>query len=130
MYLSTLQEKHQTKAFKKYFAFFAFNKSQLKEQININFKYVNLGGGLLCPVEFHKKLYDVLQNINKKAIAEHQRLESKKDIIWSAFGNYEIQITGDLTDVIESLEGYDITKEEIIKEYNAYYKHCIDNDYF
>lgn len=131
MYLSDIQEKHQTKTFKKYFAFFAFSNDQFYEQMNINFKYASLGSGLYAPSVFANKLYKKLEHINKKAIKQHQKLESKKDIIWNAFSNYESQITGDLDDAIQSLENYEnITKADIIEEYKNYFQHCIDNDYF
>ena len=129
--LSSIQEKHQTKLFKKYFAFFAYSQTQLEEQQNINFKYVAIGSGLIVPKDFVKKVISKLDLIYKQSIREHQSLESKKSIIWGALANYETQITGDPTDAIESLADYPgISKEDIIKEYSAYFNHCVENDYF
>lgn len=130
MSMQTFQEKHQTKVFNKYFCFFAFNQKQLIKGINRNFKYASLGAGLYAPSVFANKVIDKLEQIHKNAIAKHQQVTSKKDIIWDAFSNYECQISNDLTDAIESLEGYDITKEDIIAEWDAYFDYCCENDYF
>ena len=106
MYLSQIAEKHQTKLFKKYFAFFAFSNKQVEEQINVNFKYAQMGSGLIAPKIFAKKIINALSTINTKAIVEHQRRESKKDIIWGTLANYETQISGDISDALEALDDY------------------------
>lgn len=131
MSLQPYQEKHQTKAFKKYHAFFAFSNDQFSKAMNPNFKYRSLGAGLYAPIEFASKLIDELETIHKKAIADHQKEKSKKDIIWYELSNYETQISGDLDNVFCALSDYEgITKEDIIKEYKEYYHYCVCNDYF
>jgi len=131
MSIQYLQEKHQSKVFKKYFAFFAFNKKQLDEQINSNFDYVALGSGLCVPKPFAHKIMDKLGEIHKAAIAEHQRTTSKKDIIWDALANYEAQITGSITDAWESLSDYPgITKQDVLDQYVPYCNMCVDKGYF
>jgi len=128
--LQQYQEKAQTKAFTKYFAFFAFSQKQLKEQININFKYANMGSGLICPSIFADKLYKKLESINKKAVARVKETKTDKEIIWYELGNHEAQITCDITDTFEAVKQYGITEKEVLKVYNEYFTYCCDNDLF
>jgi len=129
--INQIAEKYQSKVFKKYFAFFAFSNEQFYSSYNNNFKYARLGSGLYAPAIFAQKVIDKLSDINKKAIEKIESTKTKKDIIRYALSNYETQITGDLQDAIDSLQDYNsISEQDIIKEYRAYYQHCIDNDYF
>lgn len=130
MSLQLIMEKHQSKVFKKYFAFFAYSNKQFEEGKNINFKYVSLGSGLYAPKEFAIKIIEKLDSIYKNAIEKRKATTSKKDIIWYELANYETQLTGDLTDAMEALEGYGYSEEEIKEEYKKYYDNCVKNNYF
>ena len=122
--------KAQTRAFTKYFAFFAFNKKQLDENVNQNFRYANLGSGLICPTIFVDKLVKRLEEINDAVVKDIKASKSTKEIILDALANYEVQFTGDLTDVIDSLADYGISTSEIKEVYKEYYQYCCDNDLF
>ena len=129
--IGKITEKYQSKLFTKYFAFFAFNTEQFYSSYNNNFKYASLGSGLYAPAIFAQKIINKLSDINKMAVEKIQNSKSKKDIIRDSLANYETQITGDLDDAINALSDYtNISKQDIIDEYRAYYTHCIDNDYF
>ena len=54
----------------------------------------------------------------------------KKELIQYELGNHEAQITGDISDTVDALEGYGITREEVQAEYKEYFQKCIDNDWF
>lgn len=130
--ITNIMQKYQTKVYKKYGVFCAFNKKQFNEGINSHFgKVADIGGGTYCPSIFADKVVDQLNAIYYKAIAIVQATNTKKDIIWYELGNYETQLTGDVSEVISKLADFkDITKEDIMREYRDYYDHCVDNNYF
>ena len=53
-----------------------------------------------------------------------------KAIIWRELANYESQIVNNCEDTIRALKEYPIEADDIIKEFNPYMQHCIDNDLF
>ena len=53
-----------------------------------------------------------------------------KNIIHRELGNFECQINGDITNAVDVLTDYGISKEEVKKEYVIFYQKCIDNDWF
>jgi len=129
--MSTFTDKAQSKLFKKHFAFFAFTKRQFEDAVNPNFKYANMGSGLIVPVEYAEKVINGLDAIHKQSIAHMQARKSNTEIIWDELANYETQITGDLTNAIEVLIKYPGITEELIRaEFSDYYQHCVNNDYF
>jgi len=112
-------------------AFFAFSPKQFHKAKRVGpVKYASLGAGLVCPSVNAAELVKGLGTINAEGIAIDIAENGLKAIIHRELANYETQITGDITNTVEALEDYPITREDIQREYTPFYQHCIDNDYF
>lgn len=121
--ISELLEKHS--------AFFAFSSAQFEEKENKEYKYCNMGAGLVAPKEFAKTIKDGLSKITEDYIKDRIETMGIKKIIWYELSNHECQITGEYDDVINKLEDYPgIDRETIAAEWPEYWQHCVDNDYF
>ena len=114
----------------KYNVIFAFNKAQFEEAATPKTRYTNLGSGILCPTPNVKKFLQAVDTLGSDTIKAKKATFSQKTIIWDQLVNHEVQITGDLTDTIEALDGYGYTKQEIKTVYNEYFTYCVDNDLF
>lgn len=111
-------------------AFFAFSNAQMLEQMQPSTKYVGLGAGLICPDDNAAQLLMDLNRITKTKIEWELEHNSKKDIIWYELSNHECQISMNYNPVVERLEPYGITEEEIKAEWGQYFQNCVENDYF
>ena len=129
-YLSNYTEQNQTNLFAKTGAFFAFSTKQFDEKKQPDIKYVVCGSGLIAPKENVTALMDGLETIHTDGIAQDIAENGKPAIIQRELGNHEAQITGDISDTIDSLDGYGITKDEVRAGYSVFYQTCIDNDWF
>jgi len=116
--------------FRRHSVFFAFSAGQYQEQARPGTKYVNCGAGMVCPegqvAEMTAELEAAIKAFHAADLAEN----GKTKIIWRELANYEAQITHDITDTAEALKGYGITREEILAEWPAYLRHCLNNDLF
>jgi hypothetical protein len=111
-------EAAQTALFDKHGVFFAFSKKQLEEKALPGVEYCTvLGCGDVCPKENAKQFLLDLADINKKHRAEMVENVGKKVLIRHELFNHECFYTGDITDAVEALEGYEITREEVYAEY-------------
>ena len=54
----------------------------------------------------------------------------RREIIWRELASHEAQLTLDITSTADALEGYGITREEVAAEWDAYLRHCVENDFF
>ena len=120
-YLADIMEERQSKLFKNYKVFFAFNNEQFKQgmeenQIQNNTKMVSMGAGMYCPKNYANKVIHDLDIIYKESIIKDMK-QGKEKVILRELQNHECFYTGDPTDCIEKLTDYPITKEEI---YNIY----------
>lgn len=129
-YLSNYIEQKQTDLFNKTGAFFAFSQKQLDEKKQDNINYVSCGSGLIAPKENVNQLINGLETIHAEGIAEDIKENGKPAIIQRELGNHEAQITGDISDTVDSLDGYGITTAEVRAGYSVFYQTCIDNDWF
>ena len=129
-YLSDYTSAKQTQLWNDNGAFFAFSKKQLDEEKKEGVVYVSLGMGLIAPKENALKVIEGLESINTEGIKQDILENGIKAIIHRELANYEAQITGDISDTIQALEDYGITREQVSAEYPAYFQFCIDNDYF
>ena len=129
-YLSDYTSAKQTQLWNDNGAFFAFSKKQLDEEKKEGVVYVSLGMGLIAPKENASKVIEGLESINTEGIKQDISENGIKAIIHRELANYEAQITGDISDTIQALEDYGITREHVSAEYPAYFQFCIDNDYF
>jgi len=128
--IDTHAEKARTKALTKYFAFFAFSQKQLDAKTNNNFKYCSLGAGLIAPTVFADKLVTSLTQIGKDSVKRLKSTHSDRDIIWYELGNHEAQITMDISDTVDAVEMYGITRDQVSKVYQEYFKYCVEEDLF
>ena len=129
-YLSDYTSAKQSQLWNDNGAFFAFSKKQLNEEKKEGVVYVSLGMGLIAPKENASKVIEGLESIHTEGIKQDISDNGIKPIIHRELANYETQISGDISDTVEALEDYEITREQVREEYNAYFQHCIDNDYF
>ena len=129
-YLSDYTSAKQTQLWNDNGAFFAFSKKQLNEEKKEGVVYVSMGSGLIVPKENASKILKGLESINTEGIKQDISENGIKAIIHRELANYEAQITGSISDTVEALGDYEITREQVREEYNAYFQHCIDNDYF
>ena len=110
--------------------FFAFSQEQYDKAAVEGVTYVSCGGGMITPKDNAKALAEGLKAIHHKAIQQDMLENSIKDIIWRELANYEIQFTGDYDNIIEVLEDYPITKEQIMAQEHPYWEYCVENDLF
>lgn len=129
-YLSDYMQEKQTALFNETGSFFAFSQKQFDESKNEGVKYVDLGAGLICPKENVDKLVNGLEQIAKDAIKQDMEENGKVAIIHRELANHECQISMDITDVINTLSDYPITKKEIAEQWTVYFKQCLKNDCF
>ena len=129
-YLSHYLEEKQSKAFRDTGAFFAFSNKQFAEKKQAGIKYVSMGAGMICPKENSSKLIALLDDIHQKGIEADIAENGIKAIIHRELANHEAQITYDIEDTLNSLDGYPITREMVQVEWEEYLQVCIDNDYF
>ena len=114
-------------AYDKNGAFFAFSKEQFDESKKDGVKYYSLDHGLICPVDTYEQFKKDFENERLEFIKKELEENTKKELIWKAFSNYECSYTQDYSDVVFSKE-YGITQEMVDAEWRPFFKYCIDND--
>ena len=129
-YLSDYTNVKQTKLWNDNGAFFAFGDKQLDEKKQEGVAYVSLGMGLIAPKENASKIIEGLESIYTEGIQQDISDNGIKAIIHRELANHEAQITGDISDTVEALEFYGITRAQVRAEYPSYFEHCVANDYF
>lgn len=117
-YLQDYMESAQTKLFADTGTIFAYSKKQYDAQAKAGVTYVNLGSGILCPEGNEEALAEGLKSIHVNAIAQDLAENGKEAIIERELHNHEAFYTGRLSDTVDALEGYEITREEIRHVYN------------
>jgi len=123
-YLRNYMEAKQTQAFKKAGAFFAFSQKQLEEgkkenDIKKGTKLIQMGGGMICPVDNSVTLKLELTQIYKESIKEDIAENGINAIIKRELNNHECYYTGNIEDCMDALSGYNITKENILSIFNV-----------
>jgi len=129
-YLSSYTNDQTTEVFNRFGAFFAFSDEQFNKAKQAGVEYESLGAGLIAPVGSATALMGELANIHNKARQQDISDHGIKAIIHRELANHECQITMDYTDALPALEPYGITVEQIKAEWDEFYQHCVDNDYF
>jgi len=138
-YLSHYTEAAQTAVFEKLGVFFAFNQQQLAEGLERiksagilleGEKVGSLDSGIYCPRKNVDQFIAEIDTIHEQGVAADIAENGIKAIIHRELGNHEAQITGDLDDTIDALNGYGISDKEIQKEYRSFYDNCVVNDWF
>ena len=117
-HLSDYITEKQTKLLDKYQVFFAFSKKQLNEQLKrhnlAKEDVVSLINGMLLPKENAQAFLDEHEQVILQGIAQDEEDHTIEQIIHRELDNHEFVITGDITDTVEALEGYNISEQDII----------------
>ena len=109
-----ITDKLLSKVFKEHDVFFAFNREQIEEQKKPGIKYrANSSMGMFYNIEKKDTIYLEID----KAIEEAQRIDkelhTKEQIILRELINYECFYICDFTDVVEPLQDYGYTLQDI-----------------
>ncbi len=108
----------QTALFKECSTFFAFSNEQAREALNKledkdSSHYVNMGAGMICLESKAKDLLKGLDEIYEAGIKQDLADNKKQGVVERELANHEYCITGDITDTVNALVGYNITEKEI-----------------
>jgi len=106
-----------TQLFDKHNAFFAFSNKQFDEQCIEGVEYVSTDLGLICPKENVKQLMEELEAIHTKGVAQDIEENGVINIIKRELANYETYYTGDISDCVDALKSYNISREQILEVY-------------
>tara|TARA_R110000765_G_scaffold423670_1_gene532905 strand:- start:164 stop:559 length:396 start_codon:yes stop_codon:yes gene_type:complete len=128
--LSSYTEARTTELLNSTGAFFAFSQKQFEEKQIDGVDYVSMGNGLIAPKNNTDKIVEGFNVISSESIAQDIAENGKPAIIRRELANHEAQITSDISDTVEALEGYGITEIEVRAQWGAFFQDCIDNDYF
>jgi hypothetical protein len=116
-YLSHYIEQAQTDLFNEAGAFFAFGQKQFDEKVKPGVKYCDLGGNLICPVDKARGLVEGLNAAYKAGIEQDMVENSRKDIILRELANHECWYVGDISEAVDKLKDYGISRDEILTAY-------------
>jgi len=106
-------EDAQTKLFQDTGTFFAFSHQQFKSKAVEGVSYCSLDGGMFCPNDKAQELIEGLESIYKAGIKQDIEENGIDAIIERELYNHECFYTWETDDVIEKLEDYGITTEQI-----------------
>lgn len=135
-YLSDYMEEKQTALFRETGSFFAFGNKQFNEQKKEGVTYVNMGSGLICPIETAEQLSDGLDLIYIEAIRQDVSENGAKAVIEREYFNHETQITGDNSQVVAIMSDYEeqfpgqFTDEIIFSVCRECFTKAVENDWF
>lgn len=118
-YLSDIINPMLTELFEKHGVFFAFSNEQLGKHAKKGVEYVNLGGGCICPKENAKQFVKEQNEVTAKAISLDLEEHGKDAIIRRELANHECWYTGEIYPVVEKLDAYGITEQEIQEAFYA-----------
>jgi len=112
-YLSDYTREAITQAFDMCHAFYAFSDKQFEEQKQDGIEYVSMFGGIVCPKDNTETLREALNNAIDEGRSADMAENGKNRIIRREINNHECGYTGDITDAVNVLSGYGITREEV-----------------
>jgi len=121
-YLQDYTEKATSKLFKDNGAFFAFSDKQFEEAKDKkipNKDYCNMFAGMVAPKKNSDNIIAGLKKITKEGIKQDIKENGIIGIIKRELGNHECYYTGDYSTAFESLDGYNITLNQVKEVYNT-----------
>jgi hypothetical protein len=118
-YLTDYIKDDQTNALNKAGAFYAFSESQFNESKVDGVKYVNAGGGLVCPKDTIDQLLIDLKTAYKNGIGRDIEENGLTAIIDRELKNHECYYTGDIDDCVDALKSYPVTIDDILQVFNT-----------
>jgi len=134
--MSELVQKEVSKAIEKHGVFFAFSSKQFDEGKKEGVKYVDMGGGCLCPKENVEAFINDMDSGAKKGIKNDVHKYGAKKIIAREYFNHECQITNDTRDMRDALvnhiEQYPQLFTEILIKETAIecFNEAVEKDWF
>lgn len=119
MSLYTITSPMQTALFERLGAFFCFGKEQFESKRKPNVEYVSISGlGMVCPKENFEELDKGLAEITRKGIEIDLKENGKDKIIERELWNFECFYQCDISDCVNALKSYPITRDEIQAVYD------------
>ncbi|UUA75158.1 DUF7659 family protein [Cellvibrio sp. QJXJ] len=125
-YLSDYINEMQSGLFALHGAFFALGKAQFEERRIEGVEYCTLTNGIIVPVVYADALAAGLVNLIDSAISHDLEENGKDCVIARELHNHECFIDGGVSRCIDALEGYGITRDEVLavfKEISATYQY-------
>ncbi len=116
--LSNYTEQAVSAALEKHGAFFAFSQSQFEEHARPGVRYCSLGSGLICPEQNALLLSDELEKAHHRGIAQDIAENGVSAIILRELINHEAFYTGDVSDTVEALQSYEVSRQQVIEVFN------------
>jgi hypothetical protein len=135
-HLNDYTQEAQTELFNKTGSFFAFSKSQFDKAKKEGVKYSSLGGGLICPKDNVKELTEGLESGHQIGLELDVKENGAANIIEREYFNYESQVSGDTSDVLDALSAYKekypelFTKDLIDNTFIKCFNLAIEKDWF
>ena len=138
-YLSHYTKQAQDDLYNKCGVFWAFNDAQFKEgvaKIKASTAWIDgdklkrIPHGGFCISRHVDTFIDGLEetgNAGRKADIADNGIDG---IIQRELGNYECQITGNITDAVSALAPYGITEEQVSAGYKIFFAECVRLDLF
>lgn len=109
-----ITDKLLSKVFKEHDVFFAFSQEQIEEQKKLGIKYrVNSSMNMFYNIEKKDTIYLEMDNAIEEAQRIDKELHTKEQIILRELINYECFYICDFTDVVEPLQAYGYTLQDI-----------------
>ena len=118
-FLQDYRDNKQTDLFNRTGSFFALSNKQFDEGKKEGAVYVNMGAGLLCEKDHVKELINGLDQINKEAVKQDLADNGYYNIIERELWNYESYYTGDISDAVDELKQYGISRKEVLAVYKS-----------
>ena len=116
--LSNYTEQAISAALSKHGAFFAFSESQFNEQARPGQRYCSLGSGLVCPEQNALLLSSDLEKAHHRGIAQDIAENGVSAIILRELLNHEAFYTGVVSDTVEALQSYEVSRQQVIEVFN------------
>lgn len=129
-------QKAQEKIFEECGVFFAFNKAQFDEGVkkvgaSADNKITQISSGIFVLSNYLDIFQKKMTTLRAEGLKQDIEENGKENIIHRELANYETQITGNLREVVEALEDYGISEDEIRSYFRQkYIPYCIENDLF
>lgn len=118
-YLSDYVNKETSQILEKYGCFFAFSNEQFEEKVAQGVRYVQLVNNMFVPSEHAQTVANALSEAYARARAQDVEENGITGVIARELSNYECYLVGDITDCVEALKSYNITREQILEVYRA-----------
>ncbi|GLT20497.1 hypothetical protein GCM10007938_42820 [Vibrio zhanjiangensis] len=111
---SYMQDKTRA-LFKDMGAFFAFSHRQFDEARQEGVEYVALHAGLMVPKGNEQETLARLERIKYDAVSDYLKDRDKESVILDSLRNHECFYTRDISDCVDEMKDFNITKQEVLE---------------